>query len=110
MALGLTAPVEASLLNPHRHSEKPIRHHCLSPREYFNFNKITFKHHVSHLDPANLSDPYSKWSTYLISQHLEDFLFSFSLFHFLLPPVSVNPPFNSIRKLQSLDVFFLCLV
>jgi hypothetical protein len=28
----------------------------------------------------------------------------------LLPPVSVNPPFNSIRKLQSLDVFFLCLV
>lgn len=110
MALRLTAPVEVSPLNPHTHSEKPIRHHCLSPREYFSFNKITFKHHVSHLDPANLSDPHSKWSAYLISQHLEDFLCSFSIFHFLLPPVSVHPPFNFICSMQNMDAFLLCLV
>lgn len=76
----VSSSVEASLLNPYMH----FRHHCLSPREYFNSNKVTFKHHIPNLDPANLSDSCSKRSTYLINQYLEDFLCSFFIFCCLL--------------------------
>lgn len=76
----VSSSVEVSLLNPYTH----FRHHCLSPHEYFNSNKVTFKHHIPNLDPANLSDSCSKRSTYLMNQYLEDFLCSFFIFCCLL--------------------------